>query len=80
MKESLSHIGKEATKVSFQDCLFKDQGFYEIVSCFPKAEKLSLISIGKFIDIACEQMLEPQMFPKLKQLKLEFVTSVSEFA
>jgi hypothetical protein len=76
MKQSLNRIGKDVSKVNFQDCQFSD--FFDIVSCFPNTEKMSLVSIRKFIDINCEQTLEPAMFPKLKQLKIEFITSVSD--
>lgn len=78
MKQSLERIGKDVQRVNFEDCHFREGDFSDIISCFPNAEKLNLVSIGKFIDVSCDRIFEPQEFPKLKQLKLEFVTSVKD--
>lgn len=77
MKQALTRIGSDVTKVTFKDCQFPVDGFVDILSCFPKVEKVNLISVGKFIELPNQKPIIPFRFPNLKDVQIEFINSVS---
>lgn len=78
VKVALKKIGSDVVKVDFRDCQFPANGLFEVLSCFPSVEKVMLISMGKLMDTANQQVLDPDLFPQLKDVQVEFVKSVSQ--
>lgn len=77
MKEGLKSIGADVAKVNFKNCQFTVNGLKDVLSCFPNIEKLRIVSFYKSLDVKNEKPFNPNMFPKLTDVQLEFITSVS---